>query len=212
MNYVKKYILVCICSFSAGLSAQNIADIFLQIPDDMLPFITREQRQELIDNAQNKRETTVQNRLNGASSIHKLTPDYLLLQAASASLLELKLLPVNEYYSIVTLIRTRCAPACDSEIQFFTTEWKPLKNNYFTFPPFSMFFSNDSCQDTMNSLDMHLVKLSLHENATIVSASLSIKEYLNKDEYSSLPCKPDTINYRWENNKFNIQNTNLHEL
>ena len=38
----------------------------------------------------------------------------------------MKLLAVNDSTQVICTVSTACAPACDSSIQFYTTDWKEL--------------------------------------------------------------------------------------
>ena len=40
-------------------------------------------------------------------------------------------LDVYKRQKVVCLVSTACAPACDSSLRFYTTDWKPLADSQF---------------------------------------------------------------------------------
>ena len=48
---------------------------------------------------------------------------------------QMKVLALNDTTNVICTVATACAPACDSSIRFYTTDWKPLTaDSFITLP------------------------------------------------------------------------------
>ena len=188
--------------------AQKMSEIFVQMPDSLAQTLDKASKASLIETRKESDNTsaTVQNKLGGKSDLKELTDDYLFLQISVGNSIEIKLLPINEYYSILCFVKTGCAPACDSRVSFFTTEWKPLKNNYFIPVSETVFYEtelSEKCASVKDFLDMHPIRYSLNKNNQQLTATYSIGEYMNKEDYETLKdCLRESYSFDWINGKY----------
>ena len=118
------FILGISSSFSVG--AQEAKTMFVNIPDSLCPLLSSVNRADCIDFIESKMKAQVTNRFGGKSEMTELSPDYVSLQMSDASNWQMKLLPLNDTTKVVCAVSTVCAPACDSHIRFYTTDWKEL--------------------------------------------------------------------------------------
>lgn len=124
---MKKLFIYIFLSLSITAQAQSISDVFKQMPADMLPgFTDANKTMLLVDTG-----TTVVPYALGEMEKEFQTSDYLKLKTSEVGTLQLKLLPIASDSSVVCVIRTVCASACDSHISFFTTDWEKLDGNDF---------------------------------------------------------------------------------
>ena len=108
------------------MKAQEMDAVFVAMPDQYVPQLENAWRKDLIDLYNSGKEAKLKNTMYGFSTLKKLTDDYLLLQVTERSTVEMKLLPlVNDTY-VVCMITTVYGPVPDSQVEFFTTDWKPL--------------------------------------------------------------------------------------
>ena len=202
---MKKIIfLLFAATFSVScIYAQKMSDIYPLIPDSLSLLLTKDNRIELVDNYLNNKEAKIKNKLRGDSELKVLTEDYMLLQTTSNTTLEVKLLPVNEYYNIICLIQTYCSSACDSKISFYSVDWKPLKNNYFNFDPKFFILSGTECEKTQNMLDAVTVKYVIEKDGLSLIAASTTEEYMGEDTYNDIAtCIKKDITYQWIDGKF----------
>ena len=208
---MKKQLIIIIPALffciNAGF-AQNISDIFVQMPDSLVQTLDKASKASLIGawKSSDNTNAVIQNKLGGKSELKELTDDYLFLQTSVGNSIEIKLLPVNEYYNILCFVKTGCAPACDSKVSFYTTEWKPLKNNYFTSLSETVFYKtepSEKCVSVKDFLDMHPIKYSLNKENLQLTATYSIGEYINKDDNETLkPCLRESCSFDWVEGRF----------
>ena len=125
---VKKLVvfLFALCMGVGSLSAQLAKTCFTNMPDSLSPLLTAVNRADFIDFLESKMKAEVTNRFGGKSEMTELTPDYIRVQVTPQSIWQMKLLSVNDSTRLICTVSTVCAPACDSHVKFYTTDWREL--------------------------------------------------------------------------------------
>ena len=118
-----KKILIIICSLTCwlGVSAQSLREVWIEMPDSILPYLSKSQRTELADYVEMKAEPAVLSTFGDSVRIERMTNNYLLLKANEATRLEIKLLDNNT----LALVQTWMAPAAESKLSLFNLQWQP---------------------------------------------------------------------------------------
>lgn len=187
--------------------SQNIAPLVIGMPDDMLVGVTLEQRKQLIVAENDTVEAIAVNVLGDAVKRLDFTDDYIAFQTSKAGTLQLKLLPLVNNSQIIGVITTVCGTACDSRIDFYTTDWSPLKQSDLfpqitkdSFLKSDIDKTTDDFRNAYAALDMTPVKLSFSKSDKNITAVYDIKSYLSKDDYEKLkPFLKDTPQiYKWD--------------
>lgn len=114
------------CSLS--LQAQNMAEVFIAMPNEYLPQLEDAWRKDLVDLYRSGEKARLKNDMGGTSELVKLTEDYLLLQSTERTTVEMKLLPLVNNTFVVCRIVTLEGPVKDSRVTFFSPEWEPLNS------------------------------------------------------------------------------------
>ena len=194
------------------LQAQKQAkELFVHIPDSMCPILTSVNRADCIDFIESKMKAKVENRFGRESEMTALTNDYIRMQMSSQSSWQMKLLATSESTQVICTVSTACAPACDSSIQFYTTDWKELPLNDFlsTLPTMDDFLeTSDSAfsykyNDARMKADMLLMKADLSEKDNSLTFTFMTPEYMDQETAKELtPFIRRPIVYIWKNEKF----------
>ncbi|MGL4852803.1 MAG: DUF3256 family protein [Phocaeicola sp.] len=208
MKYVITFLLTVV-SF-CNLQAQEMKQLFIELPDSIAPLLTKVNREDCVDFLDSQMKAEVKNRFGNPSELKELTANYLFLQTTEQSTLQLKLLPQNDSVNIVCAIFTACAPACDSEVRFYTTEWKSLPAAHYITPPLQEAFlqSTDSLNSEFTSLkkllDMHLIKVDASSGTHELFISYATPTYLSSDDQKRIApyIKETPLRYVWRNGKF----------
>ena len=118
-----KKILIIICFLTCWLrvSAQSLREVWIEMPDSILPYLSKSQRTELADYVEMKAEPAVLSTFGDSVRIERMTNNYLLLKANEATRLEIKLLDNNT----LALVQTWMAPAAESKLSLFNLQWQP---------------------------------------------------------------------------------------
>ncbi|OAV76010.1 hypothetical protein Barb7_00335 [Bacteroidales bacterium Barb7] len=203
MKRIPLILLLC-ALFSVG-SAQDMTALFTTMPDHLAPQLETAWRKDLADLYLSGKEARLQNTMNGFSTLHKLTPDYLLLQTTERSTIELKLLPLVNNTHILCLITTVNAPIPDSRVSFFSTDWEPLDAADLFTPVSADWFikENTDYPEALSRLDMDLIHYQLHPDTATLTATFTTPLYLSKEEQEKVaPHIKEGKVYGWKRYKF----------
>ncbi len=116
-----------ICAFAAN--AQQMRTVFAEMPDSIVPVLTKNNRLDCIDFADNKMEAVVENAFGGRSKMLTLTADYCQIRLTDVSDVALKLLPLTDTTRVVCVVHTCRMPAAESVVRFYTSDWRPLSGD-----------------------------------------------------------------------------------
>lgn len=192
------------------IGAQDMRALLVAMPDSILPLLTKNNRMDCVDFVDSKMKAEVKNRLGEVSELKVLTKDYLLLQMTSQSTVEMKLLSVNDSAKVVCVVRTVCAPVCDSAVEFYDISWKRLKTaDYIACPPVDSFFRNPAQTDLPYQLlrekaDVDLIKASLSVERAVIRFEYTTPDYLSEDDREKIRpyLRKDPLVYSWTEGKF----------
>ena len=212
-------LLFCVNSF---LSAQSMRTLFVQMPDSIMPFLTKNNREDCVDFIDANMLARVTNRLDAKSELLQFTSDYLHLKTSEAGSMQIKMLPFDGD-TILCVINTVCAEACDSRIAFYTRNWQPLDGSiYFKKPLIRDFFlavnTPDSQQDSSDDLtsakkaesldelldiaDIYLVHLTLSDRENILTAEYTMPHYMLQGDSLRVAPHLRKLSYRWTSRGF----------
>ncbi len=117
----KILIIICFLTCWLGVSAQSLREVWIEMPDSILPYLSKSQRTELADYVEMKAEPAVLSTFGDSVRIERMTNNYLLLKANETTRLEIKLLDNNT----LALVQTWMAPAAESKLSLFNLQWQP---------------------------------------------------------------------------------------
>lgn len=180
---------ILICMLALGSKAQDMAAVFISMPDQNIPQLENAWRKDLVDLYKSGKEARLKNTMNGFSALKNLTFDYLLLQVTDRSTVEMKLLPLVNNTNVICMVKTVNGPVPDSRIEFFTTEWEPLTaSDLFTPVEADWFIKEDADKnstaflDAASRLDMDLIQYSLSPENLTLTATYTTPQYLSLED------------------------------
>jgi hypothetical protein len=108
------------------------------------------------------------------------------------------------------VVRTACAPACDSRADFYTSQWEPLSaDSLLTLPVSADFIAvpdtvqSYAVRDALAEASLSLIKMTLSPDEPTLTASFATLDYLNPDVADKLrPYVHSDITYRWNGSRF----------
>jgi hypothetical protein len=191
---MQRILLIVLTFFCAmPMVAQNMKSVFIAMPDSITPLLTKVNKEDCVDFLDSHMKAEVKNRFDGTAEMKVLTDDYALIQTSEVGTLEMKLFPVNDSTKVVCMVKTVCASACDSEILFYTSDWKQEldKKEYLQWPDAGAFFlPKDSLSEEdvfiRQKADMHLMKASLSKDAPTLTFIYTTPDYLNQEDKEKL--------------------------
>lgn len=217
MKFMKR--AFCVCFFYIGccpmsICAQDITTYFNSIPDTVLPLLTPVNRADCIDFLQNQMRAEVTNRFGTKSEMTELTADYVAIRLTSQTSWQMKLLPLSDSTAVICVVSTSCAPACDSSLSFYSTDWKSLPlADFLTLPRISDFFQMEESQMELTirparrKADIPLMKADFTGTDSALAFTLTTLEYMDADEAVKLkPFVYPQLLYVWKDGRFVREN------
>lgn len=202
--------MLMLCLLHAN--AQQAKQYFVSMPDTILPLLTEINRADCIDFLESNMRAIVTNRLDGKSEMTKLTDNYIEIKLSEQSSWQMKVLALNDSTQVICTVFTACAPACDSHIKFYTTQWESLSlADYIqTMPTLSDYLPqlNEADYDiqTLNAVkqaDLLLIKMQLSADNNTLVCSFDTPQYMEKSAAQKLtPLLQKPIVYNWNSGKF----------
>lgn len=209
----KLSIILCLAFIGLGaLQAQEAKTCFKNMPDSLCPLLSAVNRADFIDFLESKMKAEVTNSFGGKSEMTELSPDYIRVQMTPQSTWQMKLLPMNDSTKVICTVSTVCAPACDSHINFYTTDWKELPAASYlpALPAMDDFIiqAPDTVdiyeyQAARRQADMLLVKTDLSAKDTALTFTFTTPDYMEKEAAEKLkPFIRRPIAYTWNQGRF----------
>ena len=209
---MQRILLIVLTFFCAmPMVAQDMKSVFIAMPDSIAPLLTQVNKEDCVDFLDSNMKAEVTTRFGGTAEMKVLTEDYVFLQTTPSSTLEMKLLPVNDSTKVVCMVKTVCASACDSEIHFYTSDWKGKMavGDFLQNPEQEAFYlPNDSVTEESvlirKKADMHLMKASLSKEDASLTIIYTTSDYLNKEDKKQMLryLNPNPVVFQWKDGKF----------
>ena len=190
---------------------QEAKTLFVNMPDTLSLLLTKVNREDCIDFLESKMKAKVENRFGNESEMTDLSTDFIRMQMSSGSTWQMKLFPVSDSTQVICTVSTVCAPVCDSNIRFYTTDWKELPNVRFmgSLPVMDDFFAKPDSNSVYDfnaarlQADMLLMKADLSKEAGTLTFTLTTPDYMEKEMAEKLqPFLRRSIIYVWKNGRF----------
>ncbi|MCM1515116.1 MAG: DUF3256 family protein [Paraprevotella sp.] len=191
--YNKRKVLLLACAaLSISASAQmRMRDVFAQLPDSVLPYMTRNNRLDCIDFIENGIEARVKNRFDQHVVLDSLTEDYLRIQTSTSSYVEMKLVPQAQGNDTsICVNRTYMGTTPDSEVKLYDKNWallrrihRPAVSEFLKLPACDSTITTEAATDTMRMLRQEAEFLPLMK-ATLSSGSTEITWTLQTSEFT----------------------------
>ena len=124
-------------AFTSQASAQNLKmrDVFKQMPDSLMPYLTANNRLDFIDFMDSNMKAEVTNMTGGTSEMTALTDDSLSIRMSDALRVDMLLLdldgPVDSIHQVVVFIETFLMDSLygESVCKTYTTDWQPVTSS-----------------------------------------------------------------------------------
>ena len=113
-------------------SAQDmlIRDVFKQMPDSLMPYLTQNNRLDFIDFMDSNMKAVVTNRLTGTSEMTALTDDSLSIRMSDGLRVDLLLMtldePIDSVRQVVAFVETFLKDSLygESTCRIYSTDWQ----------------------------------------------------------------------------------------
>ncbi len=121
---------------SGGLSAQTVGEVWISMPDSLMPVLTEKQRADIVNKDNIALSVPTTNALGGTSRADTLSADYLSVHVTDVSTVQMCLLPAANGDSLVCLVRTWSGPEMESTVGIYTKNWRQVSAMTFNISDF----------------------------------------------------------------------------
>jgi len=213
MKKVKVLSIIAIVLFAMQpLQSQNIEHFYVGMPNVLNPILTQQQRFELLEFFKADMGDSITNRFGTQTRILALDTlnNHILTQNTDISTFEMKMIVANAD-TIIGIIRTVCAPICQSTIEFYNTRWKKRENIQFTFPEAAEWINAEKLKESgfnpenvRNALNTSFISLSFNPETSEIRATNNSLEFLDEREREKITplMNEDAFVYRYERGKW----------
>ena len=188
-------------------------DVWLSMPDSILPYLNKNLRTEHVDFVDMHVKSEVKNLLHENGVLDTLTNDFAAYYLPQSSTLEMKLLTKTDSTQVICMVKTVKAPEAESEIRFFDTSWKPIAADFglplhesegdilkqFTNKPSEM--TDNRFEELSKMIDPVMLSASLYVSSPVITLRLSTP-VLTKQEKDDVSVIAKQISFKWNGTIF----------
>ena len=117
--------LMAITFSQASADGVKIRDVFREMPDSLMPYLSLNNRLDFIDFIDSDMKAEVRNTLGGTSEMTSMADDSLTIRMSNG--LRVDMLVMD---STVVMVETFLVDSIygESKVSYFTTQWQPLQH------------------------------------------------------------------------------------
>lgn len=211
MRKILLYIAAVTLSVVAMAQSSDMRQMFLSMPQKVLPVLTEEIRAQLISNFDKKQKgeipSEVRNQFYGHSEITKLTDDFVAVKLDTQTNLEIRKLSQSRKKYLIGLIYTSKIVPEQSVLVIYDQEWNRIEEEkYFKHPELADFFSDpsllqlNSIKQVLGAIGALSFRYSWVEGSDILRIEMTnFEEPMAQSLYpdASKWLKPSGILYKW---------------
>lgn len=176
--------------FSVNGMAQNVSEMFVKMPSEILPYMPEAQRKELVELKKMEPDTVVStNSSLGKIELTRLTDDIITLKLSEHNTIEIGRISSDT----LLVIKTYGAPLQESVCYLYSNVWEPIRT--FDFSAFNF----EGFEETT---EFPLVSAYMTESPRELLLRLNIPVITQEDK-EQLKNKNVQRNVNWDGSKFN---------
>ena len=197
----KLYWIILLGCMITSLNAQTVKEAFITFPDPSLLALNTNARLDLIDLYQANQSAVIENDLGDSIFIRQMQNDYIHIQSGNSDTEIIILSMINES-KVICVVQTISTPVQDSNLEFYTTNWKKLDSKAFINPVDKSWFLKES--DDFPALDISLMKFHYNPEKQILSQTYTTPSYLSFEDQKRIEghIKEENKEYKWNGIQF----------
>lgn len=190
-----------------AMAQLKMREVFAELPQEVLPLMTKNNRLDCIDFIENNMKASVRNALDEYVTLDELDDIHLKLTTSESGYIEMMLLPYDTT-QIIALVRTSVIGITyDSSIEFYTTDWHKLQTkDFFVMPELDDFFrekpsTDDQRQAYQELNDYHPMSIAMSPEELWLECALQNYD-IETRKRASLADILGTVVLRWDGSRF----------
>lgn len=212
MRRILLYITALGLSLVAMAQSDNMRQLFLGMPQQVVPVLTKEARAQLVDNFDKRQKgeapAEVRNSFNGYSAITALSDDFAEVKLDTQTSLQMRRLYLDRKSYLIGLIFTSKVVPEQSVLALYDQEWKRVpEEKYFQHPEVADFFSDpaqlqlNSTKKILSTIGALSYRYSWVEGSDVLKIEVtSFEEPMTQSLYPEATkwFKPSGVLYQWQ--------------
>ncbi len=208
----KLFLLLLLAGCLQGAPAQTMATLFTQMPDSVLPLLNSGARDALVHGYGRVDDLQVVDELGGRVQLDSLADHYLRLTTSGSSRLDMQMFftpgEQDDTLALLAMVETVSAPASDSRVRFFDSQWRlqqwielpePEVADYFPSVPDSV--AEDIGQVVRELSELPLVAVEMSPSAPVFTLTIAL-DHLDLEQKKLATQWQRPLRYRWDGNEF----------
>jgi len=191
----------------SSVMAEDMRTLFINMPDSLMPALTRSERMDFLDYMDSGMRARVRNKLGGESMMTAFSDQSLTIVTSQSGRMEMALFPRKKNGNLICIIKTVTARFDDSRITFYNEDWTPVDGkDLIELPQLDDFLTKNALKS--DSLDILRLQSFLRlMSATSVGNGLEFRytslDYIGEDadKYRSW-FKTEPVRYVWNGKRF----------
>ncbi|MDR1091536.1 MAG: DUF3256 family protein, partial [Prevotella sp.] len=184
---------IILLTITTNIAGQDLKNIIQSMPESIIYGLEASEKNLLAAGLEDTARLTVDRGRFGKITRLSVSADFASFKTSDAGTVEIKLLSLINDSRIICVIKTVCAGACDSRLQFYTTKWIPInRGDLFPEKDKDWFIRPDIDKDSQEfknayaALDMNPIRMKLSPTDTSLMVYYDIKEYLSEEDYKKI--------------------------
>ncbi len=203
--------IICMCVMLLGMvQAQDIRTLFINMPDSIMPALTKSERMDFLDYMDSEMLPRVSNKLGGESVMTSFSDRSVAVMTSQSGSTEMVLFPLKKGGNLICVINTVTARFRDSRLSFYNEDWTPADGkSLIEMPQFEDYLTKEALKsDSLGVLKtesiLRLQSVTWTDNG--LEFSYTSLDYLGEDadRYRSW-FKPEPLRYTWTGKRFKRQ-------
>ncbi len=215
MIAIQRFYKVCALALTlagtqVNVGARSLKDFFSEMPFEILPLLTQNDRLDFADYRENNMRARVTNTFGGESEMTDLTDDYFHIVLSKSDEMSAKLLLSEEGDTIICVTKTYATPIPDTDIHFYNTKWEAMDTKkILTAPAYKGYWlstdtlTQEEYEGLQHKVDMYTTEAILSPETTDITYRLHVQVLEKKDEERITPLiKTQTLH--WNGKRFSL--------
>ena len=186
--------------------AADIRTLFINMPDTIMPALTKSERMDFLDYIDSGMKARVRNKLGGESEMTELSDNSLTVRTSRSGKLQMALFQRKDGTVLICLIKTVTARFDDSLIRFYNEDWTPVESeSLIELPKFDDYLTKQALKH--GCLELEIKSILRLQSAVAVDGGLEFRytslDYIGEDadRFRSY-FKADPVRYVWNGKRF----------
>lgn len=206
-------LLLLLVNISSFATTKTMRDMIRTMPKEMIPYLQDEQWAEVYKFIESKDTLKIKNGLNGITSFDLISNDFANIGLNEITSMQIKLLTRNDSTEIICLVKTINRPVKESTVQFFSTEWEEIEDDFnlpqakdtemliktFVERPDSI--SEDKFMELLSRIDPVIINADISSKNNTITYNLSLP-FIREEEKEEIKAIIKQNTFKWDGSKF----------